>query len=207
MLIRTSITLALTAGLLLAAIGILVAPGMALGGLAFALLVSAGATAHARENSDSRSASTSRRSRRVGLTAGGGILALWLLITGLVALFGSASGVILLTILMPALMIWLWWRLPAGFASSIAVGSSQRLMPEPPPVSLAELSTKDLCLAWQRSQRTLLEATTAPARREVVSARQQLLDEMERRDGAGFNQWLAAGACNGADPAGYLATD
>jgi hypothetical protein len=206
MLIRISIIVALTVGLLLAAIGILVAPGGALGGLAFALLVAASTTTLTRENPDSRFATTSRRSRRAGLAAGGGTLAVWLLITGLVALLGPAAGVILLAVLLPALVIWLSVRFPARFTTSTTGSISQRLMPQWPPESPAELSTKALCLAWQHSQRTLLDAPTAPARREIACVRQQLLDEMERRDSAGFNRWLATGACNGSDPSSYLTT-
>lgn len=207
MLIRISITVAMTAGLLLAAIGILVAPGAALSGLALALLVAAGITAHARENSDSRSTTTSRRSRQIGVTAGGATLAAWLLITGLVALLGPAAGVMLLAVLLPALVIWVSLRLPAGFTTSTTGSIGQQLMSHHLPASPAELSTEALCLAWQHSQRTLLNAPTAPARGEIVFVRQHLLDEMERRDTAGFNRWLTTGACSGTDPGGYLTTD
>ena len=207
MLIRISINLALAAGLLLAAFGVLVAPGAALGGLALALLVAAGASTYAQEKSDSRSATTARRSRRAALIAGGGILAVWLLITGLVALLGPAAGVVLLAVVLPALVIWLSGLLPARFTMPIVRSFEQRLVPQPLPAAPAELSTKALCLAWQQSQRRLLDAPTAPARREIVSVRQQLLDEMERRDSAGFNRWLATGACSGIDPGGYLAND
>jgi hypothetical protein len=205
MLIRISITVALTVGLLLAAIGVLVAPGAAFTGVAFALLVAAGTATYARENPDSRAAAASRSGRRAGLTAGGGTLAVWLPLTGLVALLGPASGIILVSALMPASVLWLWWRAPDRFASWTAVGGSRR--PPPAPVAPAELSTPDLCLAWQRTQRTLLEPLTAPARFEIVSARQQLLDEMERRDSAGFHRWLATGACGGTDPNRYLIID
>jgi hypothetical protein len=70
----------------------------------------------------------------------------------------------------------------------------------------ADLGTADLCAAWRRSYYQLVLATDEPARRLVVQRRQELLDELERRDGRGFRRWLDSGARAGGDPGPYLST-
>jgi hypothetical protein len=69
------------------------------------------------------------------------------------------------------------------------------------------LSTSELCLTWRRSYLALLDATSSPARCNIVRIRGCLLDELERRDPAGFTRWLDTGARAGSDPSRYLSTD
>ena len=53
----------------------------------------------------------------------------------------------------------------------------------------------------------LLDATSYPARCDIVHLRECLLDELERRDRGGFTRWLDMGARAGSDPGRYLSTD
>ncbi|MEU4250037.1 hypothetical protein AB0F15_21770 [Amycolatopsis sp. NPDC026612] len=104
-------------------------------------------------------------------------------------------------------------------AGGLAVGYHHRVapptVPEPldsaaprpvPPVTVADLATEDLCVAWRRSYFLLLAATDERARRLVVQRRQDFLDEIERRDRSGFLRWLDSGAKAGSDPSPYLGT-
>jgi hypothetical protein len=70
---------------------------------------------------------------------------------------------------------------------------------------LGTLSTPELCLAWRRSYLTLVDLPAGSARCELVAMRQSMLDELERRDSAGFQRWLDDGARAGGDPGRYLA--
>jgi hypothetical protein len=80
--------------------------------------------------------------------------------------------------------------------------------PESPaqPMALESMSTGDLCLAWRRSYLALpdLPAGSEHLAGEITRARAALLDELERRDPAGFTRWLAAGARASSDPARHL---
>ena len=68
----------------------------------------------------------------------------------------------------------------------------------------AQLSVAELGRAWVRSS-AALPALHDPAERErLVTRRQQALDELERRDPAGFGRWLAAGATIDSDPARWV---
>jgi hypothetical protein len=84
--------------------------------------------------------------------------------------------------------------------------TSAPVLVRPPKPALSDLSTVDLCAAWRRSYFELLRAVDAPVRERLVRQRQEYLDELERRDGAGFARWLANGARASSDPGHYLTT-
>ena len=69
------------------------------------------------------------------------------------------------------------------------------------------LPTTQLCAAWQRSYWLLRDLPAGPARCEVVTIRQGLLAELERRDPAGFARWLQTDPRAGGDPSRYLSAD
>lgn len=71
-----------------------------------------------------------------------------------------------------------------------------------PPVSL--LTTVELGQEWMRTSAILAGLLAAPARAALVARREETLDELERRDPAGFARWLAAGPTPSSDPAGYV---
>jgi hypothetical protein len=70
-----------------------------------------------------------------------------------------------------------------------------------PPV--ATLSTAALGREWLSTTTALAGRLHPSARQSIVQRRQEALDELERRDPAGFARWLAEGAPD-RDPAGYL---
>lgn len=59
-----------------------------------------------------------------------------------------------------------------------------------PGVSLTAWSTPALCRGWKLSFLALRAATDAPARARVAEVRRRYLDELARRDPAGFHQWV-----------------
>jgi len=66
-------------------------------------------------------------------------------------------------------------------------------------------ATEELCLVWRRSgERARGVPDDDPERGQLAAVRQLLLDEMERRDPAGFRRWLAGGAMAGTDPLPFL---
>ncbi|SFT37086.1 hypothetical protein SAMN05660657_00498 [Geodermatophilus amargosae] len=72
-----------------------------------------------------------------------------------------------------------------------------------PPVST--LTTAALGREWLGTTAALAGRLDPAARQSIVRRRQDTLDELERRDPAGFARWLAEGPLPGSDPAGYLA--
>ncbi len=72
------------------------------------------------------------------------------------------------------------------------------------PDALDALSTPQLCLAWRSSYLRLHRVTSSPATAQIVLVRQRMLDELERRDRAGFERWLSTGARADSDPSRYI---
>jgi hypothetical protein len=68
------------------------------------------------------------------------------------------------------------------------------------PVSL--LPTSVLGSEWLRTTATLACRLEHAARQAIIGRRQEILDELEARDPAGFARWLAAGAAS--DPATFV---
>jgi hypothetical protein len=61
-----------------------------------------------------------------------------------------------------------------------------------------------LCLAWRRTSTVLGRAPSSSVVEALARRRQELLDEMERRNGEGFRAWLASGARASGDPSRYI---
>lgn len=68
----------------------------------------------------------------------------------------------------------------------------------------AAMSDSELCAAWRRSTLRLERARTPEARMEVVRMRESYLDEMQARNPAGFQAWLASGTRASGDPSSFL---
>ena len=60
---------------------------------------------------------------------------------------------------------------------------------------------------WLRTSAALARTHDPSARQELVRRRQEALDELERRDPAGFARWLDGGATVDSDPAEYVSGD
>ena len=74
-----------------------------------------------------------------------------------------------------------------------------------PPVSV--MSVPALGEEWVRSSAELARVRDPRTRQELVRRRQEALDELERRDPAGFTRWLEDGATVDSDPAAYVSGD
>lgn len=78
----------------------------------------------------------------------------------------------------------------------------------PPASSLGTLSDAELCSAWRTSFITLQRHHTdadLERRAQLIHLRQHYLDELERRNPAGFHRWLYTGARPASDPSRYIA--
>jgi hypothetical protein len=65
-------------------------------------------------------------------------------------------------------------------------------------------TTAQLCRQWHDSFEDLQKAPTPAARLRIVAARQQCLDELERRDPEGLNAWLSSTASAAGDPSRFV---
>jgi len=76
-----------------------------------------------------------------------------------------------------------------------------------PRVSPAELGLAELCWAWRRSYVRLQRCRSVHEIAQVVTQRQQVLDELERRNPGGLSAWLDSGARAAGDPTRYVTGD
>jgi hypothetical protein len=80
-------------------------------------------------------------------------------------------------------------------------GTAPDLTGARPPSSL---TTAELCEAWRDSFRLVSDARSSQQLQRAVVLRQELLDEMARRDAAGLSAWLESGARPAGAPERYL---
>lgn len=190
------------AGVVLAVVGLVGAPAAALGGAV--LGVFAGGAMVLRLYEQSGADVPGRRLQAIGAAATA--VWLWLIGTGIVVLLGTSTESIMVAILVvggPAAL--LIQRTFARVAPALPAVPALPTSPVAPSSSLVTLSTADLCLAWRRSYLALSDMSAGAARWELVTQRRSMLDELERRDPAGFHRWLDAGARAGGDPGRFLA--
>jgi hypothetical protein len=77
--------------------------------------------------------------------------------------------------------------------------------PVPPPaLDLKSMTTTELVLTWRRSYSEFMRVRSAQQLAALAARRQQLLDELERRDSTGVERWLRSGARAASDPSRYL---
>jgi hypothetical protein len=209
-LTRVLYAVAVSVAFLPAAVAVVVLPGTAIGGLACGVAVGAAAALKAREDATGHARQIAAAARRAGLAAFAALVAVWLVVTGTAVLLGPTGWVVILVIGLAvglaAAPRWVARRTwdPAGIGVAVA---EPTVAAARPPIRPETLSTPSLCLAWRRSYLALLDAPPGPARDELVRVRGSLLDELERRDHAGFTRWLEAGARAGSDPTRYLTTE
>jgi hypothetical protein len=161
----------------------------------------------------SRRRSTLEAAASVGATTVGVLL----LIAGIAALAGGAVAFLTIGAVVVALLIARAARGRRAVASSTAarttpahpipvrpVGPQGRaeLAGLLPPVAV--LTTSELGQEWLRTSAVLAGPLDAAVRASLVARREEALDELERRDRAGFARWLAAGPTLSSDPAGYV---
>jgi len=90
-------------------------------------------------------------------------------------------------------------RLTRAFALTVP-----EYLPMPREPELHELTDDELCRAWRSSCAALEENPSGQELLRAVEQRQALLDELERRDGAGLVTWLGSDAGAAVDPLPYL---
>jgi hypothetical protein len=77
-------------------------------------------------------------------------------------------------------------------------------MPSMRPRDVASMSTADIGASWRRTARELPRIREPHRRAQLAELRRLYLDELERRDHAGFRSWLNAGPHAAHDPTRYI---
>ena len=202
-LARSALALLVLAGGALAAVG-----GVALGssGLVAVLLAAVLATCIGAGLSRDGDVPASRQAAvEARLRTAGGTVAVLLVLTGSVVVAGGAITA-LLTGCAVGVLLGRWAMRSARRRRSPAIA---------PVVPLhggdgtwvRGLSVPALGREWTRTAAALQRTREPLARQELVRRRQEALDELERRDPAGFARWLAGGATVDSDPAEYVSGD
>ena len=142
-----------------------------------------------------------RRVGSAGLSAVGVVVLL-----GLLSTFGVSAVVLPALLAAGSPRALAWYRRGVGpLPAPMAAGRrSRRAAPHTGGRVPAEMTLDELCRAWQASYPELRRCGDPRKRAEFVEARQQFLDELERRDPAAFARWLRSGARAGSDPSEFL---
>jgi hypothetical protein len=158
-----------------------------------------------------------RAARGAAWKAAGSTVATIMLVVGVGVLAGGAAATLFSVLAMATGgAVWLGrglWarstgrsgrdRAPAAAAAPVApLALAGWLDGSSSPVSLLPIS--GLGSEWSRTTAALACGLEPTARLAVVRRRQEVLDELERRDPAGFESWLVAGAATNSDPASFL---
>jgi hypothetical protein len=77
-------------------------------------------------------------------------------------------------------------------------------LPDPSSTPVSLMATLALGREWSRTSAALASWLEPAARRMCVQRRQDVLDELERRDPAGFARWLVAAPDGNNDPAAFV---
>jgi len=183
---RVLIAVLTGAGLLMGAVGVVLAPALLPCWFVLGAVVAGAIYARLVERTKPGSADARRACRDLAVLVGLGSAVACTVLVGLVIVFGSVSGpVVLILVLAGAPRMWRGLR-------------RGRVAPE--------TTTAELCLTWRRSYLALLDTPSGPDRDRVVDQRRELLDELHRRDPDGFARWLDTGARANGDPGRYLGT-
>lgn len=125
---------------------------------------------------------------------------------GYAAFAGPASSLLLLVVAGTSPRVVAYLSDPTEAPSQLD-GSQVDAVPEAAPTvrrGAADLSVEELCLAWRRSFSELRSAATAEERFALVSTRDEVLGELERRDPQAFLDWLGSGPRAAGDPTRYF---
>ncbi|WP_219414502.1 hypothetical protein [Pseudonocardia nigra] len=148
----------------------------------------------------------------IGAVAGAGTVGICFVLGGIGVLFGGA--VVTLVVAGAAFLAWRGLRGTAELPEAEPPPHDPPAAPPAPaaPVlpagtAVAEMSTLDLCRAWRVSYLRLQHAAGATELDGTAQIRQRYLDELERRDLAGFRRWIDSGARAASDPARFIRTD
>jgi MFS family permease len=188
--------------------GIMIVGGLALPAAAFVAigLIAGTVACLAGGAASERSPERRRRAASEAAVAAAATVAAALVLAGLVVLLGGALAVPLAAGAgVAALLLHLRRRRRSRPAAATPFpGPAGRIAVARP---VQTLSTGALGREWLLSSAALGVLLDAGVRQAVVHRREELLDELERRDPAGFARWMAAGPLPGSDPADYLHGD
>jgi hypothetical protein len=90
---------------------------------------------------------------------------------------------------------------------SLKRNGSQAVSRDRSRVPVSRLGTSALASEWWQSATALADQVDLMMRGALVQRRQEVLDELERRDPIGFARWLAVGAPPASDPAEFTQGD
>lgn len=153
--------------------------------------------------------------RESAVRAGAGTVGLLLVVSGTAEVAGGVVAAILTGL--AAVGALAWWVLRGGPSRRSAPGA--RTTPATPgsgrPVRrgsatepwegpVSSLPTAALGREWLLTTAALTRRLDPPARQAIARRREEALDELERRDPAGFARWLAGGPVPGSDPADFV---
>jgi hypothetical protein len=216
--------------------GVAVVGGISLHGAGVVAVVLAGVVAGclgAGVVRESASARLRPGTADVAWRAAVGIVVVLLVLAGSVVLAGRSAPVVVVLCAGAAALAW-WLRRPAAGprtgpatappAATRPPGGSgpvrpaghraTRRSPHPsgrgaaPALSpVAGMSVEELGREWQRTAAVLAAGVDAGTRAQVVGRRGEVLDELERRDPAGFARWLADDASADGGPTRHLRGD
>jgi hypothetical protein len=200
LLARLLLGLGLLTGGLTAAVGGLALPPSGLVAVGLAGVV-AGALAGgiARESRRDR-----RSTAESAWKAAAGTVGVLLVLSGAAVIGGALLS--LLVAAAGAAAVVAVWSVRAGRTPSARVTQLQPsvALPSGPLPPVAGMSIGELGREWVRTTEALAGRMDPRTRQAIVTRRQETLDELERRDPAGFARWLAGTPLPGSDPAGYL---
>jgi hypothetical protein len=161
--------------------------------------------------------SRSRSSLEAGASAGATTVGVILVVAGITALAGGAVAALTVVAVLVVVLLARLARERGPAARSTTPGPAAPHHPSAvrpvrpkaaelagllPPVTV--LTTAELGQEWTRTTALLGGPLDAAAREALVTRREETLDELERRDPAGFARWLGAGPTLSSDPAGYV---
>ena len=209
---------ALIGGGALAVVGGLAARGPGLIGIGLAsVLAACTAAGIAREQPRAARASA----LEAAVWAAGGAAGTLLVVVGISTVAGGITAAVAVVAAV-GLIVARMFRRPRG-ASATGAGTGKgarsadagvlQLPVRPPPgrpaarttlPPVATLTTRELGDEWLRTTAALGTRLAPAAREALVLRREEALDELERRDPAGFARWLAAGPSRGSDPAAFV---
>jgi hypothetical protein len=144
----------------------------------------------------------------IAALAGGGVAALvvgavlagWLVRSALRARPGGAAGPSVSPSPAPGGAGVLFLPVPPPEIPGFSTGPRSAGMPMP----VWTLATPALGQDWLDTTAALAGPLSPAERESLVHRREQVLDELERRDPEGFAHWLAVGPTRGGDPADYV---
>jgi hypothetical protein len=209
--VRALAGLGLVCGAVVALASVVVLHGAALVAVGFAGAIAAAVAAAATSGAGNRAAVVAALWKAAATTVG-----VIMLVVGVVVLAGGVVAALVSGLAVVGGAGWLLRARRARHAGARAQGrpagraddgpAPALLAPwlggRQPPVSL--LPTAVLGSEWLRTTQTLVCRLDPDLRQAILRRRQEILDELDRRDPAGFARWLAAGAAADSDPAPFV---